>query len=111
MLRGVNTQGDKIAMSFQSVENIHKPLASVAKMCDANQAVLYHPEGSAIFDLGRPENMELKRALSSIIKDPKLSRTPLKRENDVYNFELDVCVAASRDANGPQTQEGFAWQR
>ena len=63
VVRGVNEHGTKMHLPFEAVENITKPLASVSKMVDAGQAVLYHPSGSAIFDLQDARNKELKDIL------------------------------------------------
>ena len=63
VIRGVTEQGARLQLPFEAVDNITKPLASVSKMVDAGQAVLYHPSGSAIFDLRAKHNKELKDIL------------------------------------------------
>ena len=78
-------------------------------MVDAGQAVLYHPAGSAIFDLKNGSNKELNSILGGVLSNNKYSRVPLTRENDVYNFELYVNVPASQAANKPGA--GFPRQR
>ena len=45
IVRGKNDNGDRVELPFQ-VANVTKPLASVARMLDANNAVIYHPKGS-----------------------------------------------------------------
>ena len=78
-------------------------------MIDAGQTVLYHPGGSAIYDLNDSRNKELKAIFAGVISSNKYTKIPLKRENDVYNFELLVDVAASKAANLPKA--GFGRQR
>ena len=98
-------------LPFEAVENITKPLASVSKMVDAGKAVLYHPSGSAIFDLRAKDNKELKDVLGGIVTSSKYDKIPLKRENDVFNFELLVDMSASRQANQPDSELGFGRPR
>ena len=86
-------------LPFEAVENISKPLASVAKMLDSGHAVLYHPKGSAIFNLRAAGNSELEDILGRVASNSKYTKIPLQRENDVFNFELAVDVAASKAAN------------
>ena len=107
ILRGKTEQGARLQLPFEAVENITKPLASVSKMVDAGQAVLYHPAGSAIYDLQDTRNQELKMILGGVAKNSSYSKIPLKRENDVYNFELLVDMPASQEANRPVSDEGF----
>ena len=94
-------------------KNITKPLASVSKMVDAGQAVLYHPSGSAIFDLRAKHNRELKDILGGVATSTKYDKIPLKRESDVYNFELLIDLPASKRANESALApaEGFPRQR
>ena len=106
---GVNEHGIKMHLPFEAVENIMKPLASVSKMVDAGQAVLYHPSGSAIFDLQDARNKELKDIFFGVASNNKYHKIPLKRESDVFNFELLVDVAASKRAN--ETAPGFGRPR
>ena len=101
-------------LPFEAVENITKPLASVSKMLDANHAVVYHPNGSAIYNLCESNNKELKDILGGVIGNKKYNCIPLKRENDVFNFELLVDVAASKGANAESADreaQGFPRQR
>ena len=114
VLRGVTESGSKLQLPFEAVENITKPLASVSKMVDAGQAVLYHPAGSAIFDLKSGNNKELNNIFGRVLSNDKYSKVPLTRENDVYNFELHANVPASQAANKPggeEFQQGFPRQR
>ena len=101
----------RLQLPFEAVENITKPLASVSKMVDAGQAVLYHPSGSAIYDLSDSRNKELKIILGGVAMNNGYSKIPLKRENDVYNFELLVDMPASQEANRPATGPGFGRPR
>ena len=84
-------------------------------MLDAGHAVLYHPAGSAIFNLNHASNRELKEGFGGIVGNGKYQSIPLTRENDVFTFELAVDVPASRQANvappGNQASEGFARPR
>ena len=98
-------------LPFEAVENITKPLASVSKMVDAGRAVLYHPSGSAIYDLTDDRNKELKKILGGVATSDGYSKIPLKRENDVYNFELLVDMQASQEANRPTSESGFGRPR
>ena len=113
VLRGLTEHGNKLQLPFEAVDNITKPLASVSKMVDANKTVIYHPSGSAIFDLGDEHNKELKTILQRAVTNSKYSKVPLNRENDVYNFELLVDLPASKKANEPDSASpaGFAGQR
>ena len=111
MLRGVTEGGNKLQLPFEAVENITKPLASVSKMVDAGRAVLYHPSGSAIYDLTDDRNKELKKILGGVATNDGYSKIPLKRENDVYNFELLVNMPASQEANSPNSDSGFGRPR
>ena len=111
ILRGMTEQGARLQLPFEAVENITKPLASVSKMVDAGQAVLYHPGGSAIYDLNDSRNKELKVILAGVTESSKYSRIPLKRENDVYNFELLVDMPASQEANRAVAGAGFGRPR
>ena len=103
--------GNKLQLPFEAVENITKPLASVSKMVDAGQAVLYHPQGSAIFDLCDATNRELKNLLGGVATSNKYSRIPLKRENDVCVFDALVDMPSSKDANQQRSEPGFARPR
>ena len=105
-MRGSTTEGKRVQLPFEAVENITKPLASVSKMIDAGHAVLYHPSGSAIFNLQDARNRELKGVLEKVVTNKKNAAIPLTRENDVYTFELAIDVAASREANTTQSQPG-----
>ena len=114
IIRGMDTQGARMQLPFEAVENITKPLASVSKMVDAGKAVIYHPDGSAIFDLKDSQNKELKNMLGRIVSNNNYNKVPLKRENDVFNFELLVDVSASKAANSSsavQNGPGFGRPR
>ena len=111
ILRGVTEQGARLQLPFEAVENITKPLASVSKMVDAGQTVLYHPGGSAIYDLNDSRNKELKNIFAGVVSNNKYTKIPLKRENDVYNFELLVDMPASQEANRALPSAGFGRPR
>ena len=113
VLRGVTEQGARLQLPFEAVENITKPLASVSKIVDAGRVVLYHPSGSAIYDLRDEHNKELKTILQKAVTNTKYNKVPLNRENDVYNFELLVDLPASKQANAPEPggPSGFPGQR
>ena len=74
--------GGKVQLPFEAVENITKPLASVSKMIDAGNAVLYHPNGSAIFDLRAKQNRELNAIRGGVATSTKYEKIPLKRERE-----------------------------
>ena len=69
----------------------------------------YHPNGSAIYDLNDKHNKELKNILGGVAASNEYSKIPLKRENDVYNFELLVDMPASQEAN--RLSSGFGRPR
>ena len=98
IIRGRDASGRSVELPFQ-LTDVHKPLASVAKMLDAGNAVVYHPGGSYIINLtGNSAADKAFKTLASL----KHGKTTLRRENVIYNFDVCVGLDAIKAAMGFQ---------